>query len=146
MLIGCRKLVMFVALLALGGVLVGGCASDTTSAQQGGEPAVARVSGTEGVVYSGVYGIIGGGGESHTINGGTIGESSKDYELTVPPGERSFGTFWKDQGSGGTLKAQMVVNDKDVAEDETSEDWGAVEVEWPPRNEETTGGQTTGGE
>ena len=146
-LVGYRKLGMLVALLAFGMVLVGGgCASDTTAAQKTEVPAVVRVSGTEGIVYSGIYGII--AGEEHPTNG-TIGigeESSKDYEVAVPAGSPIFGSFWKAQGSGGTLKAQILVNDALVAEGETSEDWGGVEIEWPQANEETTNGQRTGSE
>lgn len=140
-----QKLGMFAALLAFGAMLLaGGCASDATSAQKSEKSAVVRVSGTEGVVYSGIYGII--GGEERSTNG-TIGigeESSKDYEVAVATDSPIFGSFWKAQGSGGTLKAQILVDDALVAEGETSEDWGGVEIQWPQPNEETTGGRTTG--
>lgn len=129
---------MLIVLLVFGVLLVEGCASET-SAQKNEQSAVIRVSGTEGVVYSGVYGTI--GGEEHSAND-TIGigdKTSKDYELAVPPDSHIFGSFWKTQGSGGTLKAEILVNDDVVAEGKTSEDWGAVEIVWPPQDEQSTG-------
>ncbi len=95
---------------------------------------VVRVSGTEGTSYQGTYGTP---EEVQTVEG-TIGAGPTDYEVNVEGVEESALTavFRKPRiDDEGTLRVQILDNGQVVAEGETIEEFGEVNINWPSQQE-----------
>ena len=112
--------------------------------------AVIRLSGTPGTSYSGTFGPI---GEAHSIEG-TLREQYLDYEVEadIEDLEGVYAVFEKPQpGDEGTLRVQLLSDQildgqllvereasaqqeyEVLADNETSEDLGVVEISWSPQ-------------
>ena len=91
-----------------------------------------RVSGTPGTTYSGGYGTI---EETRSVNDTVLGAEPIDYEeVKVRDDEELAAVFQKTQpGDEGTLRVEFLVEGEVVAEEETSEQLGVVNVNWSPR-------------
>lgn len=141
----------FFVVFALG-VLLLGCsyereqeearnAPDTTAETQPDEetPAtvvsstVVRVSGTPGTAYSGAYGTI---EEGQTVDDAVLEDEPTDYEVKAEGGvlDAVAAVFRKTQSDdAGLLRIEILVDDEVVAEDETSAEFGVVNVSWSPQ-------------
>ncbi|HZB81521.1 MAG TPA: CopD family protein [Rubrobacteraceae bacterium] len=102
---------------------------------------VVRVSGTQGISYSGNYGKVVEGQQGKAFEGwrmvyDTLGAEPVEYK--VGDEEGAFAFFQKNQ-AGGTLRVEILKDGKPVASRETSEEFGAVDVVWPPQAETTAG-------
>lgn len=134
--------VLLVFVLVLGIVAVG-CGSEdeesteasSTTAQATGEATdkvLIRVSGTQGIPYTGAYGLF----EKAQRADGTLGAEPTEYELDVgDDGSPAVSAvFRKTQPADeGTLKVEIVADGEVVAEDETSADLGVVRATWSPQ-------------
>lgn len=111
----------------------------TQAAQETTEPAqettgneasdvIVMVSGTPGTVYSGGYGTM---EETQSVSG-ILGTEPTYYEEVKVKGEDELAAvFRKTQpGDEGTLKVEFLVDGEVVAEGETSEQLGRVNVNW----------------
>lgn len=96
-----------------------------------GSSVLVRVSGTPGTTYSGGYGTI---EETRSVNG-TLGAEPADYEeVEVRDDGELAAVLRKTQpGDEGTLKVEFLVDGEVVAENETSEELGVVNVNWSPQ-------------
>ena len=92
---------------------------------------VLRVSGQQGVPYSGTYGIAQGG---ILPVEGVLGPVPAEYGVETGG---AFGTisaaFRKTQPVPGVLKVELLSAGEVVAEGESSDEWGSVEVRWNPQ-------------
>jgi hypothetical protein len=130
--------VLLVFVLALGGLLAG-CGSSgeegntnvPTSPEAAGNVAV-RVSGTEGIAFSGTYGTI--EGSLQTVDD-TIKAEPTDYQVEIQKGVSDGVTagFQKTQPGEGALKVEILADDKAVVESRTLVEFGAVNVDWFPQ-------------
>jgi hypothetical protein len=88
---------------------------------------VVRVTGTPGTVFAGTYGNL---DKSHYEEG--VLDKTHDYKVDV----RKTGfdvvsaSFAKPRDDEGTLKAEIVVDGKVVAEGDTSIQFGSINVTW----------------
>jgi hypothetical protein len=132
-----RGLVL-VFLLALG-TLLAGCGStedeadlDVPASPEEAGSLVVRVSGTEGVPYSGNYGSLAGALE---IAEGTVGAEPTDYEVGVEEGvsDGVIASFQKTESGQGELKVQTLADDKVVVESRTLAEFGAANADWLPQ-------------
>ncbi len=111
----------------------------TQAAQETTEPAqettgdaasdmIVMVSGTPGTAYSGGYGTI---EETQSVNG-ILGTEPTGYEEVKVKGEDELAAVFRKTkpGDEGTLKVQFLVDGEVVAEGETSEQLGRVNVNW----------------
>ena len=93
---------------------------------------VLRVSGQQGIAYSGTYGIAQGG---MLPVEGVLGPTPAEYG--VETGGGAFGTvsaaFRKTQPGPGMLKVELLSAGEVMAEGESSDEWGSVEVRWNPQ-------------
>ena len=95
-----------------------------------------RVSGTQGVVFSGNYGSLRGGSKSVE---GVLGEGPTEY--AVPIKSRPFdydsvqASFTKRGLRKGTLRVEIVANGWVVKEQETSAGRGSVAVNYSPQRD-----------
>ena len=130
--------VRLVFLLALGTLLAGcggseeeGDLSVPLSPEEAGE-VVVRVSGTEGVVYSGTYGTI--EGMLQTVED-TVGAEPTDYPVDVAEGVSDGVTagFQKIETGEGELRIEILADDEVVVESRTLADSGAVNADWFPQ-------------
>ena len=102
-----------------------------------GSNVVVRVSGTQGVTYSGNYGkVVEGRQGEKAFEGwqtvyGTLKPEPVDYE--VGDEEGAFAFFQKVQPGEGVLKVEILKSGETVASRETSAELGAVDVVWPPQ-------------
>jgi len=89
-----------------------------------------RVSGTPGTAYSGSYGTF----KSAQSVDDTLGVEPVDYEIEGSVSDILAVVFRKTQPADeGTLKVEILVDGEVVAEDETSEELGVVNVTWSPQ-------------
>lgn len=93
---------------------------------------VVRVSGTPGAAYSGSYGTS---GKMEQVEG--VVEAQPAYYVTAA--RRSSddvvdAKFQKLNLGTETLKAEILIDSEVVDQDETSSDFGAVEVSWRPKD------------
>ncbi len=92
---------------------------------------VVRVSGTEGVAYSGAYGSI--AGEPRTVDD-ALGDEPQEYEVELAEGEPAtggvFAGFQKTEPGAGRLTAQILADGQVVSESTTYAEFGAVNVDW----------------
>lgn len=124
--------------LALGALLAGcggsGGEEDLSvpSRPEDASKVVVRVSGTEGLVYSGTYGTI--EGTLDTVDD-TIGSEPTDYEVEVAQGVSDGVTagFQKTKPGEGELQVEILADDQVVVESRTLADSGAVNADWFPQ-------------
>ncbi len=103
---------------------------------------VVRVSGTQGIAYSGNYGKIVEGRQRDSFEGGravydVLEAEPVDYE--VGDEEGAFAFFQKIQHGEGLLRVEILKDGEAVASRETSAELATVDVVWPPQVETTTG-------
>lgn len=102
--------------------------------ESGTAEAVVRVTGTEGLKFTGNVGTLGG---SRSVEG-TI---PKEYEVQVKTGELDFDSvtafFSKDflDETEGTLRVEIVYEGQVVKQSETSAQAGSVTINWSPSEE-----------
>jgi hypothetical protein len=135
-LVGRGALTTLGVLLALG--LLGGCGGSEkddgevpdipASPEEAGNIAI-RVSGTEGVAYSGIYGTI--TGEPQIVDD-TLGGEPTEYEVEVGGGDPSGVTagFQKTQPGTGALKVAILADGEVVSESTTYAELGTANVDW----------------
>ncbi len=93
---------------------------------------VVRVSGTPGTVYSGAYGTI---EEGQSVDAVVEAEPT-DYEVKAEGGvlDAVAAAFRKTQSEDeGMLRAEILIDDEVVDEEETSAEFGVVNVSWSPQ-------------
>ena len=94
------------------------------------ENVVVRVSGTPGTAYSGSYGTFQG---AQAVDD-TLRIEPADYEIEGSVSDILAAVFRKTQPNDeGTLKVEILVDGEVVAEDETSEEVGVINVAWSPQ-------------
>lgn len=126
-------------MLALGALLAGcGGGSEEEedlsvppSPEDAGE-VIIRVSGTEGVVYSGTYGTI--EGTLETVED-TVGSEPTEYDIEVAEdvSDGVTGGFQKTLSGEGELKVEILADGQVVVESRTLADLGAVNADWFPQ-------------
>ena len=94
---------------------------------------VVRVSGTEGVAYSGNYGTL--AGPVKLVDDATVGAEPTDYEIEVQEGgsDGVFASFRKTEPGQGELRVQTVADEKVVVESRTLAELGAANADWFPQ-------------
>lgn len=138
-MIGARGLPVVLAMLALGALLLAGCGGgpkggpgeeadlDVPASPEEARNVVVRVSGTEGVAYSGDYGTL--TGEQENVNG-TVEAEPTEYEIQEDAADAIIATFEKIQPGQGELRVQILGDDKVVAEGRTLAELGLTSAEW----------------
>lgn len=121
-----------VLVLALG--VLAGCGSGSPSpppSPEEAEEVVVRVSGTEGVAYSGDYTTL--AAEPQDVNATLEGEPT-DYAVTIEPGVADGVTafFRKTEPGEGELRAQILADGEVVTESATYAEFGSIIVDWLP--------------
>jgi hypothetical protein len=101
-------------------------------AEDAGDVAV-RISGTQGVEYSGSYGTT----QGQTTVDGTLGARPDEYEVDAQTGRLQIdvvsASFQKRSPGPGQLRVE-IVSDGDVqASQETSAEFGVVSTVWSPQ-------------
>ena len=95
-----------------------------------------RVSGTQGVFFSGNYGSLRGGSKSVE---GVLGDSPREYAVPIKSGPFDYdsvqASFAKRALSKGTLRVEIVANGWVVKEQETSAGRGSVSVNYSPQRD-----------
>ena len=92
-----------------------------------------RESGTPGTAYSGSYGTF----QSAQAVDDTLGIEPADYEIEGSVSDILAAVFRKTQPADeGTLRVEILVEGKVLAEDETSEEIGVINVTWSPQTGE----------
>lgn len=152
--IGCGGLLVLIVLGSIIAAVVGGGGTDTATQdkeEQKAEPVkenqpkeeakqkeesgnvAVRVSGTQGVEYSGSYGTS----QGQTTVDGTLGGEPDEYEVDAQTGTFEFdvitASFQKRSPGPGQLRVE-IVSDGDVqASQETSAEFGVVTTSWSPQ-------------
>ena len=139
--------VLLIFVLALGALLMAGCGGSQDEAADIDVPArpeeatnvVVRVSGTEGVAYSGNYGTLEGPAE---IVDDTVRAEPTDYEVQVQEGvsDGVFASFRKTEPGQGELRVQTLADEKVVVESKTLAELGAADAAWLPQEMGSTEG------
>lgn len=126
-------------LLGLGGCAVLLAGMGGFEETPGEEPApevssvAVRVSGSPNLQYSGNYGTTEGGGRSVD---GELGVTPDEYQVPVESGAFDFDmvtAFFQKQGVEGTLRVEIIVNGQVVKSQETSAQYGVVDVTYSPQ-------------
>jgi hypothetical protein len=105
---------------------------EAEQAEDAGDIAV-RISGTQGVEYSGSYGTT----QGQTTVDGTLGARPDEYEVDAQTGRLQIdvvsASFQKRSPGPGQLRVE-IVSDGDVqASQETSAEFGVVSTVWSPQ-------------
>lgn len=138
--------VRLIFVVALGALLVAGCGGsqdeadlDVPARPEEATNVVVRVSGTEGVAYSGNYGTLKGPVE---IVDDTLGAEPTDYEVQVPQGASDgvVASFRKVEPGQGELRVQTLADEKVVVESRTLAELGAADAAWLPQEMGSTEG------
>lgn len=89
---------------------------------------VVRVSGTEGTTYSGTYGIT---SATQAVTG-TVGAEPTDYPVpSAGSTDTIVANFQKTApGDEGTLRVQILSNDRVTAEDQSTAEFDIVNLAW----------------
>jgi hypothetical protein len=123
------------------GVFVAGCGGSgendeapenvPASPEEAGE-VVVRVSGAEGIAYSGTYGSIEG---DLQIVDDTIGAEPTEYQVEVEEGVADGVTagFQKIQPGTGELNVEILADDEVIVESRTFAEFGAANADWFPQ-------------
>jgi hypothetical protein len=123
------------------GVFVAGCGGSgendeapenvPASPEEAGE-VVVRVSGAEGIAYSGTYGSIEG---DLQIVDDTIGAEPTEYQVEVEEGVADGVTagFQKTQPGTGDLNVEILADDEVIVESRTFAEFGAANADWFPQ-------------
>lgn len=123
------------------GVVVAGCGGSgengeapenvPASPEEAGE-VVVRVSGAEGIAYSGTYGSI--EGDLQTVDD-TIGAEPMEYQVEVEEGVADGVTagFQKTQPGTGELNVEILADDEVIVESRTFAEFGAANADWFPQ-------------
>lgn len=92
---------------------------------------VVRVSGTQGIAYTGNYGTL--RGEFEIVED-TVGDEPQEYEVPIEEGEPDgvSASFQKSEDETGELRAEIVADEVVVAESVTRVPDGSVIVDWLP--------------
>ena len=131
---------LFVFELALVGLLVVGCGGsqdeadiDVPASPEEATNVVVRVSGTEGVAYSGNYGTL--AGPVEIVDDATVGAEPTDYEVQVQEGSTDgvIASFRKVEPGQGELRVQTLADEKVVVESRTLAELGAANADWLPQ-------------
>ncbi|MDQ3964848.1 MAG: hypothetical protein M3246_00085 [Actinomycetota bacterium] len=139
-----RALCVLVLVLALGGC--GGGSEDegeraenepvrettTEEAAAAENVVVVRVSGTQGVAYSGSYGTA---REVRNVNDTALGAEPRNYELEEVGSEEGAvnAVFKKSSPGRETLMVEILVDGEVLTRSETSAELGSVTVNWVPQ-------------
>ncbi len=144
MLVGREISAMLAARLGLVfvvGVFVTGCGGTgengeapenvPASPEEAGE-VVVRVSGAEGIAYSGTYGSI--EGDLQTVDD-TIGAEPTEYQVEVEEGVADGVTagFQKTQPGTGELNVEILADDEVIVDSRTFAEFGAANADWFPQ-------------
>jgi hypothetical protein len=140
-------LVVVFVLVLVGLLLVAGCGGsqdeeadlDVPASPEEATNVVVRVSGTQGVPYSGNYGTLAGAVE---IVDDTIGAEPTDYEVQVQEGANDgvIASFQKTEPGQGELRVQTLADEKVVVESRTLAERGAANADWLPQEPVPPGG------
>lgn len=130
-----RVVAMVALALALGMLSVGcgGSEGESGSSQppslQEASSVIVRVSGTEGITYSGDYGPL---TEDPRPVDDTLGNEPQEYEVRegISSGVTAF--FEKVEPGGGELKAEILADGVLVTDSRTYAEFGTVVLEWLP--------------
>ncbi len=133
--------ILVVFVLALVGLLVAGCGGsqdeeadlDVPASPEEATDVVVRVSGTEGVAYSGNYGTL--AGPVEIVEDATVGAEPTDYEVQVQEGASDgvIASFRKTEPGQGELRVQTLADEKVVVESRTLAELGAANADWLPQ-------------
>jgi hypothetical protein len=104
----------------------------TTEEAAAAENVVVRVSGTQGVAYSGSYGTA---REVRNVNDTALGAEPRNYELEEVGGEEGAvnAVFKKSSPGRETLMVEILVDGEVLTRSETSAELGSVTVNWVPQ-------------
>ena len=132
--------VLFVFELALVGLLVVGCGGsqdeadiDVPARPEEATNVLVRVSGTQGVAYSGNYGTL--AGPVELVEDDTVGAEPTDYEVQVQEGSTDgvIASFRKVEPGQGELRVQTLADEKVVVESRTLAELGVANADWLPQ-------------
>ena len=144
MLVGRGRLAMLgvrLVLVLVVGLVVAGCGGSgengeapenvPASPEEAGE-VVVRVSGAEGIAYSGTYGSI--EGDLQTVDD-TIGAEPTEYQVEVEEGVADGVTagFQKTQPGTGELNVEILADDEVIVDSRTFAEFGAANADWFPQ-------------
>jgi hypothetical protein len=144
MLVGRGRFAMLgvrLGLVLVIGVVVAGCGGSGEAAEapenvpaspeEAGE-VVVRVSGAEGIAYSGTYGSI--EGDLQTVDD-TIGAEPTEHQVEVEEGVADGVTagFQKTQPGTGELNVEILADDEVIVESRTFAEFGAANADWFPQ-------------
>lgn len=106
------------------------------SAPAGAESLIIRVSGTEGVVYKGVYATSFTDEDETTVKEATIDSDPTEYEVDLQGGKDKavLADFTKTQSGTGQLKVEIVADGEVAVEGATNIDKGSVFIDWGLEN------------
>ncbi|HZY57565.1 MAG TPA: hypothetical protein VFE09_07195 [Rubrobacteraceae bacterium] len=104
----------------------------TTEEAAAAENVVVRVSGTQGLAYSGSYGTA---REVRNVNDTALGAEPKNYELEEVGSEEGAvnAVFKKSSPGRETLMVEILVDGEVLTRSETSAELGSVTVNWVPQ-------------
>ncbi len=141
-LLGLIALAILAAVLLLAFLLLSNGQGGGDEGEQTNEPppeaatsAIVRISGTEGLAFTGNYGVVEEGLESVE---GRLGATPTDYEVPINNGPVNFDAIsavFEKQGAEGDLKVEILVDGEVVDSGETDAENGVVSVDYSPEDE-----------
>lgn len=97
--------------------------------QEESEPVVARISGTEGVEFSGNIGTI---DQGRSVDGTVPAEYGVEDVDTTSLSTDVVSVVMQKEGTEGEMVCEIVVGDEVVQESSTSAEFGTCDVSWSP--------------